>query len=164
MLRLSVPVALALIVAACSGDGATPVVSTTQPATTSSVTDSPPTTPPQPATTTTTTSPPETTSPTSSPPAIDPVIQIAVTIAAGEVSVLVNGEVVDGRVAVDLGSELRIEVIADVVDEVHAHGYDVTATVDPAEAAILEMSVNIPGVFDIELEDAHLLLLQLEVS
>jgi len=152
MLRLSVPVALALIIAACSGDGATPVVSTTQPATTSSVTDSPPTTPPQPATTTTTTSPPETTSPTSSPPAIDPVIQIAVR------------EVVDGRVAVDLGSELRIEVIADVVDEVHAHGYDVTATVDPAEAAILEMSVNIPGVFDIELEDAHLLLLQLEVS
>ena len=163
MLRLSLLVALALTIAACGGGSATPVASTAEPATTSSVTNAPPTTSPQ-TTTPGPTTPSETLPPTTSAPVTDPTIQIAVTLAAGDVRVLVNGELVEGRVAVDLGSELRIEVTADVVDEVHAHGYDVTATVEPAEAAILEMSVNIPGVFDIELEDAHLLLLQLEVS
>jgi len=163
MPRLSLLVTLALTIAACGGDSATPVASTAEPATTSTVTNAPPTTSPQ-TTVPSPTTPSETLPPTTSAPVTDPTIQIAVTITAGDVSVLVNGELVEGRVAVDLGSELRIEVTADVVDEVHAHGYDVTATVDPAEAAILEMSVNIPGVFDIELEDAHLLLLQLEVS
>jgi len=161
MLRLPPLVALSLALLACGGDAS--IASTSGPATTSSVTNATPATSTQ-STTTTSTAPPETLPPTTTVPVADPVVQISVTIAADDIVVLVDGVAVDGRVAVELGSELRIEVIADIADEVHAHGYDVVATVGPTEPAVIEISANIPGIFDVELEGAHVLLLQLEVS
>jgi len=161
MLRRSILVALTLTIGACGDDTSPP--STIEPSTTTSVANPSPTTFTE-TTTTVTNNPPGTTSTTTSVPFTDPVIQIVVTITAGEISVVVSGELVEGRVSIDLGSELRIEVIADTDDEVHAHGYDETASVGPTGAAVIEISADIPGIFDVELEGAHLLLLQLEVS
>lgn len=67
------------------------------------------------------------------------------------------------RVDVTVGTMVRIEVRADVDEEVHVHGYDLSAPVTPAEAAVLEFSADIPGVFEVEAEHSGLELFQLRV-
>jgi heme/copper-type cytochrome/quinol oxidase subunit 2 len=74
----------------------------------------------------------------------------------------VNG--VDRRVAVETGDEVRIEVTSDVADRVHVHGYDLFADVGPGMPAVIEFKADIPGIFEVELEDSHGLLFELEVS
>ena len=58
---------------------------------------------------------------------------------------------------------MTITIVADVTDEVHVHGYDLLATVTPDGPAVIEFAATIPGVFEVELEGAHLELLLLEV-
>ena len=53
---------------------------------------------------------------------------------------------------------------ADVSDEVHVHGYDLLAEVSPDEPAVIVFRANAPGVFEVELEGAGLLLLELTVT
>jgi heme/copper-type cytochrome/quinol oxidase subunit 2 len=83
---------------------------------------------------------------------------IALVVTAGDVSGAT------GRVVVELGSEVRIEVTADVVDEVHVHGYDLTVDTVPGRAVITEFTADIPGVFEVELEESKLPLTQLQVQ
>lgn len=68
-----------------------------------------------------------------------------------------------GSVDVPLGETIRIEVNSDTADEVHVHGYDRRADVRPGMAAALEFEANIPGSFEVELEDAGLELFELRV-
>ena len=68
------------------------------------------------------------------------------------------------RITVAQGDRVAIEVKADVADEVHVHGYDVFADLSPDEEVLVEFRATIPGIFEIELEDAGLLLAQLEVT
>lgn len=107
-------------------------------------------------TTTTTSEAPETTeeTTTTAPPDHD---VIEVTVADGEVT---GG----GRHAVDLGETVTIEVTSDVADHIHLHGYDVLADVGAGETAELVFDATIPGVFEVELEDARIHLLDLEIS
>lgn len=132
-------VALALLLAACGGDG--------DPAGT------PATTPPA----ATTSAPAATT--TSAAPATPP--------ADHTIRVVVRGGKVEGgsgsRVKVDRGKRVRIEVVADVSDEVHVHAYDLKAPVTPDRPAVLDFVADIPGVIEVELEGAHLLLFKLEI-
>lgn len=81
----------------------------------------------------------------------------AITVAGGEV---------DGpsRVKVTVGDKVAISVTSDTRDEVHVHGYDVTFAVRPGRATIVRLRADIPGVFEVELEDSHLLLTQLRVT
>ena len=97
---------------------------------------------------------PETTTTTTG--AIDQEIQVEVR----------DGEVVGGSktVPVKLGARVRLEVIADVNDDVHLHGYDRFVALSPPEPAVLVFEADIPGVFEAELEDAGLTLVELEVS
>ena len=83
---------------------------------------------------------------------------IEVTVAGGSV------DVVPGEPAVGLGDEVVLRVSADVVDEVHVHGYDRAAAVVPGEVAELRFVADLPGVWEVELEEAGLELLQLQVS
>ncbi len=78
----------------------------------------------------------------------------------------VGGQVADavGRVAVPLGSTITLEVTSDTTDEVHLHGYDVSVPVAPGAPASLTFTADIPGVFEVELEEAGVPLTQLEVS
>jgi hypothetical protein len=70
----------------------------------------------------------------------------AVAYAAGEVS----GDT--GRLRVPVGSNVLITVTSDTADEIHLHGYDVSVPVAPGAPATVEFTANIPGVFELELE------------
>ena len=161
-MRRALVVAL-LLIAACGDSGTTTTAEppATAPTTTTTSTTSPTVTTAPAATTSstaqtssTTTS---TTTTTTTVPA-DPVQQIEVTVSNGDVLGGVN------RAEVELGSEVRLVVFADVADEVHVHGYDLFAEVDPDYAAELEFTADIPGIFEVELESAHTLIVELEVS
>ncbi|MEO6205178.1 MAG: hypothetical protein ABIO67_07345, partial [Mycobacteriales bacterium] len=64
---------------------------------------------------------------------------ISVTVAGGKVTGPAE------RVAVKLGSRLRIIVTADVTDEVHVHVYDLTEIVAPESPASIEFVADKPG-------------------
>ncbi|WP_193345672.1 hypothetical protein [Blastococcus saxobsidens] len=55
-------------------------------------------------------------------------------------------------------------VTSDVADEVHLHGYDVSAPVAPGEPATLTFDATIPGVFELELHEVGEELLSVQVS
>jgi heme/copper-type cytochrome/quinol oxidase subunit 2 len=68
------------------------------------------------------------------------------------------------RVKVKLDTQVRLEVTADRADEVHLHGYDRKVDVEPGKQATLEFTADTPGVFEVELEESGLKLLELQVS
>jgi len=97
-------------------------------------------------------------SPTEEPtetPAPD-VIEIEIEVEDGEV----RGP---GEFEVTQGERVRIVVQADVSDEVHVHGYDILGEVTPDEPAVIVFRADAPGVYEVELEGAGLLLLELSV-
>jgi len=61
------------------------------------------------------------------------------------------------------GDRVRILVHADVSDEVHFHGYDLTADVTPDEPARIDFVANAAGVYEVELEDLGEPLIELEI-
>lgn len=81
----------------------------------------------------------------------------AITVTEGEV---------DGpsRIKATVGDEVTFSVTSDTKDEVHVHGYDVTFPVRPGRATTVRVEADIPGVFEVELEDSHLVLTQLRVT
>jgi hypothetical protein len=76
-----------------------------------------------------------------------------------------RGRVVGGlrRARLERGAQAVLVVRADVSDHVHLHGYDVMRDVSPGRPARLRFRATIPGRFEVELEDRHLQIAQLEV-
>lgn len=108
-----------------------------------------------------------------SPPTTAPAGGTAVddTITTGPDATVVAVEVTDGSVTggagrerIALGESVRLEVTSDVADRVHVHGYDLFEDVGARETAVIEFTADIPGVFEVELEDRHLLLVELQVQ
>ena len=133
-------IATVLTVAACDGDdssqatGATTTAATTTTTISSSSTSGEPTTTTEPAT-----------------PAIE------VRVAGGKVQGGVRRE------QVRRGDAVVLRVVTDVADEVHLHGYDRSADVGPGKPAQISFTADIPGVFEVELEQRKQKLLELEV-
>lgn len=77
-----------------------------------------------------------------------------------------DGQVVGGveRIPVEVGETVALRVASDVADTVHVHGYDLHASVGPDEPAVVRFPADIPGVFDVELEQRGLLIAELEVT
>lgn len=77
-----------------------------------------------------------------------------------------DGQVVGGpqRLEVPVGEEVEILVMSDVADEVHVHGYDLHEDVPAGGGATVGFTADIPGVFEVELEERGLQLLTLEVG
>lgn len=99
--------------------------------------------------------PPESEEPEEEPEAAGPVIEL---------------EVIDGRLeggarreAVNLGDMVTLRVSGNSRDEVHIHGYDLFVRLEDG-AGELVFDASIPGVFEVELEGSHTLLIRLEVS
>ena len=69
-----------------------------------------------------------------------------------------------GRVVVPAGEQVTLAVTSDVADEVHVHGYNLTAELVPGEPEELTFTATIPGVFEVELHDAGTVLLSLQVG
>jgi hypothetical protein len=88
-------------------------------------------------------------------------------VPEGAIVVEVKGNKVSGvedTVEVAVGDEVILVVGSDKPDEVHVHGYDETDDVGPKERAEIEFTADIPGVFEVELEEAHRLLFELQVQ
>jgi hypothetical protein len=148
---LTVLVAL-VVPLACGDDAETASTGTTIPSPTTSTTAAGATTTPgAPATTVK----PTTTTATTTTAAAGNVIEV--TVADGEVT---GG----GRKQVDKGEPLTLRVTTDEADELHVHGYDLTADLEPGEPGEITFTPDAEGVFEVELEDAGLQLLELEVK
>jgi hypothetical protein len=83
------------------------------------------------------------------------------------ITLAVTGGEVSGataRVPVKLGSQVQLQVTADVTDEVHVHGYDLTKDTVPGQPVTVLFTADIPGVFEVELEDSKLPLTRLQVQ
>jgi hypothetical protein len=130
----------ALTLAACGDDGSPQATGTTTTTT--------------PAATTATTGPATTAEPATT---ADPTPVIEVRVAGGKVQGGVRRE------RVRSGDTVVLRVIADVADHVHLHGYDRMVDVGPGKPAQLRFTADIPGVFEVELEDRRQKLLDLEV-
>jgi hypothetical protein len=68
------------------------------------------------------------------------------------------------RLTVPKDTALRIVVIAGVTDEVHVHGYDLMADVAPGSPAVVNFTADLPGRFEIELENRGREIAQLNVQ
>ena len=79
--------------------------------------------------------------------------------------VIVDGKLEGGarRESVAVGDTVTIRVSGNSADEVHVHGYDLFVHLVDG-AGELTFEAFIPGVFEIELEGSHTLLVRLEVS
>lgn len=71
---------------------------------------------------------------------------------------------VDDVVEVGGGQQVEFVVISDTEDEVHVHGYDETVDVAPGDPAHVSFTADIPGAFEVELEEAGLHLFELRVQ
>ena len=126
----------ALMLAACGDDGSPQATGTT-------------------TTAATTTGPGTTSGPTTTTADTTPTIEVTV----------VGGKPQGGvrREQVKTGETLVLRVTADVADEVHLHGYDKSADVAPGKPAEIRFTADIPGVFEVELEQRKQKLIELEV-
>lgn len=88
------------------------------------------------------------------------------TIAGRLIEVVVRAGSVEGggRQKVSLNELVRLRVTSDVADEVHVHGYDRRAEVSAGATAEVSFVADLPGVFEVELENSKKRLLSLEVQ
>ena len=79
--------------------------------------------------------------------------------------VIVGGQSQGGiaRDSVTQGQDVVITVTSDVADEVHLHGYDLSADVAPGAPATIRFTADAPGRFEIELENSAVQIAELEV-
>jgi FtsP/CotA-like multicopper oxidase with cupredoxin domain len=82
---------------------------------------------------------------------------VQVRVAGGKV------ETAQRRVRVSRGDRVRIQVQSDQADEVHVHGFDLKEPVGPGKPATVEFTADLPGVWEVELENAKRKLFDLEV-
>ena len=123
----------------------------------------------------TTTAPPSPTSPATTAAPATTTEASATTVAPttttapvepGLIEIQVSGSTVvgGGKVAIPLGEEATVRVVADSADEIHFHGYDLYADLEPGIPAEIVFVASIPGVFELELEGSGLVLAEIEVS
>ncbi|MEA2286163.1 MAG: hypothetical protein QOJ21_2206 [Solirubrobacteraceae bacterium] len=62
------------------------------------------------------------------------------------------------------GDRIRFKVVSDVADEIHVHGYDVKKNVTAGGTVQFTFPATIEGRFEVELEQAHTQIAQLEVA
>jgi hypothetical protein len=132
-----------LALAGCGGGSknSAATASTTAPATTTA-----------PSTTTTTTTTATTTTSVAAPVTIRVLVK--------------GGKPVGGiqRATVKKGQKVAIVVHSDVADEVHVHGYDLHKDVDPGGTVRIVFPATITGVFEAELEDRKLQIVEFTVE
>ena len=83
---------------------------------------------------------------------------IEASVAGGKVTAA------EDRFEVAKGTDVLIRVTADAEEPVHLHGYDIEADAAPGKPAEISFTADIPGVFEVELEDSGTLLFEIEVK
>ncbi len=82
------------------------------------------------------------------------------------IEVLFTGGTVQGggRIQVPRGKPVVVRVTSDVAEEIHVHGYDIYADLEPGITGELTFVADVPGVFEVELERSRLEIIELEVG
>jgi hypothetical protein len=142
-IKMTILIVVLLLVVACRGGDAATTTTPTVPSTTTTVTITTTTT-----TVATTSTAGET---TTTGPAID------VTVAAGEVSG-------PDRFAFAVGDPVSVWVLSDVDAEIHVHGYDLFFEAPAGVPVEIALTANVPGIWEVELEETHVPLFALEVT
>jgi hypothetical protein len=92
------------------------------------------------------------------------------TTAAAEptvISITVAGAQPSGgikRVSLKKGDRAVISVTSDVADEIHFHGYDLSADVEAGGNAKIPFTATTVGRFEVELEERKVLLAEIDVT
>ena len=68
------------------------------------------------------------------------------------------------RVSLKKGEKAVLAVTSDVADEIHFHGYDLSADVEAGGSAEIPFSATIVGRFEVELEQRGVQLAEIEVQ
>ena len=68
------------------------------------------------------------------------------------------------RFEVAKGADVVIRVTDDVEEPIHLHGYDIETDAAPGQPAEIAFTADVPGVFEVELEDSGTLLFEIEVK
>lgn len=164
MLKKIVLVGLVLVVGAC-GEAGTPASSDVPPPDTSVGSPSTIATPTTSSPTSSSTSGSSTTSAPTTTTSQPSTSTTAPESASPESIVVIDGVVEGpGEIAVQLGDEAVFTVTADVADEVHVHGYDLSYELEANAPTEVRFMADVPGVFEVELEHAHLLLVEIAVA
>ncbi len=76
-----------------------------------------------------------------------------------------GGQVVGPQVfSFEIGDDVSIWFLSDTDEEVHVHGYDVSFAAKAGTPLEISLTVDVPGIFEVELESTHSLLFELEVT
>lgn len=77
-----------------------------------------------------------------------------------------GGKRVEGpaEVEVPAGEQVAFMVRGDQPDELHLHGYDKTAELQPGKPAVIVFTADMPGVWELELHESGALLTELTVT
>ena len=130
-------------------DTAAPATPAT-PTTTAATTTAPETTAPA----TTAEPPPATTAPT--PPRLPALVRIRLEVRSAEPGLVRRFSVKEGR-------QVAIIVRSELSDHIHLHGYDLMADVAPGAPGTIRFTADVPGRFELELEDRGVQIAELEV-
>ncbi len=96
-----------------------------------------------------------------------PTSAVPPTTASGvSIDVVVTDDGIDAedRYDVPLGEEVTITVTSTFADEVHVHSYDLFAELEPDVPGRITFVADVPGVFEVELENAGVPLFELVVE
>ncbi len=67
-------------------------------------------------------------------------------------------------ITVQKGDTVRLAVSSDTADEVHVHGYDLKKDMEAGGTVRFRFAADVEGVFEIELEGAHVQIAKLTVE
>lgn len=84
--------------------------------------------------------------------------QIVISVKDGKVTPATHRE------KVDAGSTVSIRVTSDTSDEIHVHGYDLMRDLEAGRPGTITFVADQTGIFEVELEDEGLQLVQLQVQ
>ncbi len=109
---------------------------------------------------------PADTTPSPQPTSTGPdALEVEVEVEEGRIQLQVEGrpQRVPDRVEVTQGDRVAIKLESDSAQEVHVHGYDQFVNVTDGGERTLQFPAKVAGVFGVELEGSHRLILELEV-
>lgn len=67
------------------------------------------------------------------------------------------------RVPVPLGATVQLQVTSDVDDEIHVHGMEIEEPVPAGQPTTIAITIEQPGLYEVETHESGLTLMQLEV-
>ncbi|MBN8870519.1 MAG: hypothetical protein J0H66_11625 [Solirubrobacterales bacterium] len=80
--------------------------------------------------------------------------------------VVKDGEPRGGILKIDAtkGDQIAFKVRSDVDEEIHVHGYDISKDISAGESATIKFKADIDGIFEVELENSAIPIVELQIN